>query len=138
MKKKSHNGALKVGLGMAAVSALALGAYYLSEKDGAKNRKKVKAWMLKAKAEVLEQVENAKEISLDAYNEAVEKVAAKYKKMEGINPLDIAAFVSELKSSGKAATGGMKKKAKGVVKKVTAKMKPKAKAIKNKVKKLKK
>lgn len=104
-KQKRNNTAVKVGLGVAAVSAMALGAYYLyGAKDSAKNRKKVKAWMLKAKGEVLDQVEKAKELSLEAYNNAVETVAAKYKNMPGISPLDIAAFVKELKRTGKSAS----------------------------------
>ena len=62
MKKSHMSGA--VGLGLAAITAAAAaGAYFLYGKDGAKNLKKIKSWSLKAKAEVLEKLEKAKDIS---------------------------------------------------------------------------
>jgi hypothetical protein len=59
---ESMSGARKaeIGAGIAAgVAAAALGAYFLyGSKDAKKNRAKVKGWMLKARGEVLEQLEN--------------------------------------------------------------------------------
>ena len=61
-KKENHSPAEKVGLGigLTAAAVAAAGAYFLyGSKDANKNRKTVKSWMLKAKAEVLEQLEKA-------------------------------------------------------------------------------
>lgn len=123
MAKKTNSKALQVGLGIAAVSAMALGAYMLSGDKGAKNRKIVKGWMLKAKGEVLEQVEKAKEVSLDAYDAAVKTVAEKYSKMSGVTPADIKTFVNELRNSGKMIAS----KSKSATKKSSKKVKSAAK-----------
>ena len=49
MTKKSTTGtAVAVGAGLAALAAFAAAGYFLYGKDGAKNRKKVRGWMLKA------------------------------------------------------------------------------------------
>lgn len=96
MAKKSHHVALKVGLTAATVAAAA-GAYFLYGKDGAKNRKKVKSWALKTKAEVLEGLENAKEISEKEYAALVDKAVAKYNDVKNIDPSELKALGHELK-----------------------------------------
>lgn len=110
-----------MGIGVAAVSALALGTYLLYGKDGPKNRKKAKAWMLKAKGEVLEEVEQLKEMSLDAYHNLVTNVTEKYSKMKDVDAADVAKLVKELKSYGKKLTSQKKKVVKKMVKKVAKK-----------------
>ncbi len=121
---KKFSTAAKVG-GVAAITALAVGAYMLYGKNGAKNRKALKSWMLKAKAEVLEKVENAKEMTADKYHEVVDTVAKKYAKF-GATTAEIGDLVKELKGySGKA-----KKTIKKAVKKTTAGAKKVAKKAK--------
>jgi uncharacterized protein YpuA (DUF1002 family) len=120
VSKKTGSGmktAVGTGVGIVAVSALALGTYLLYGKDGAKNRKKAKAWMLKAKGEVLEEAENLKEMSLDAYQNLVQTVTEKYAKMKDVDPEDIEKLVKELKSYGKQLTTPKKKAVKKTVKK---------------------
>lgn len=124
-KQETNNKALKVGLGIAAVSAMALGTYMLTGKHGAKNRKVVKGWMLKAKGEVLEQIEKAKVVSLDAYDAAVKTVADKYSKMSGVTPADIKSFIDELKKSGQAIVKSGKRTAKKTVAKTKSAVKKK-------------
>lgn len=97
---KKMGTAAKVGVGVAAVSALALGAYLLYGKNGAKNRKAAKAWMLKAKGEILERLENAKEMGVDTYHDLVDSVVAKYSAKTDMTKADINALVQELKSYG--------------------------------------
>ncbi len=104
MAKKMGTG-MKVGAGVAAVSALALGAYLLYGKNGDKNRKKVKAWMLKAKGEILEQLENVKDMSVDSYHDLVDKIVSKYSAKSDMTKADIGALVSELKSYAGRFTG---------------------------------
>lgn len=113
MAKKSK--ALKVGLGVAAVSALAIGAYMLYGPNGKKNKKALKSWMLKAKAEVLEKVENAKAMTADKYHDVVDAVTAKYAKM-GASKAEIVDLMDELKGYARSAKKAVKKTAKKVAK----------------------
>jgi flagellar basal body-associated protein FliL len=78
MAKKTaekSNTAAKVSIGVGVTAALlsAAGAYFLyGSKDAAKNRKTVKSWMLKAKAEVLEGIEKAQDLSKEDYEAMAE------------------------------------------------------------------
>ena len=98
--KKADKGS---GLGLAAalVGAAAAG-FYLYGPKGAENRKAVKAWTLKAKAEVLEKFENAKEVSDDMYVETVDKVTAKYGKLKSVGEEEAGKLNAELKKHWKS------------------------------------
>jgi hypothetical protein len=86
-----------IGLGVAAIAAAAAGAYYLyGSAEGKANRKKVKSWMLHAKAEVMSEIEKMKEVNEGAYKEAVAKVTKKYKAMKGMDRAELAALVATL------------------------------------------
>ncbi len=75
----SSKQALSIGLGITAAVAAAAGGFLLyGSKDAAKNRKAVKSWALKAKAEVLEGIEQAKEMSQEDYEKLVEAAVATY------------------------------------------------------------
>jgi len=108
--KKSHKG-LKTGLELVGLAAAAAaGAYYFFGSPKAKtHRKQVKAWSLKAKAEVMEKLEDLKEVSKPTYDKAVKEVTAKYKKIKKIAPKEIAALERELKSYWKHIEKEVKK-----------------------------
>lgn len=94
--KSSNAGAVVAAI--AGLTAAAVGAYYLyGHKDADKNRAKVKSWMLKAKGEVLEHLENAGEVTESAYVSAVDTVAKKYNELKHINPGELSEFISEMK-----------------------------------------
>ena len=96
MKKVTTGTKVAVGAGIAALAAFAAAGYFLYGKDGAKNRKKVRGWMLKAKGEVLEGVEKMKDVSEADYKALVDKVGAKYKAVKSIDPAEVEAMVREL------------------------------------------
>jgi hypothetical protein len=100
MAKKSNTN-MVVGVGLAAIAALAAGGYFLYGKDGAKNRKKIRSWMLKAKGEVLEGVEKMKNVSEAEYNMVVDKVASKYQAFKNVDPKEFADMVRELRGHWK-------------------------------------
>jgi len=100
MQNTAKKVAVGTGLLGLAVAGLA-GAYFLYGKDGAKNRKKVKAWALKAKAEVLEKIEKTKEMSEENYNSIIDTVSEKYAKVKDITPEDVAVFSKDLKKHWK-------------------------------------
>ncbi|MHB8651950.1 MAG: hypothetical protein ACYC8S_02335 [Minisyncoccota bacterium] len=89
-------------MGMAAVAvAAAAGGYFLYGKDGAKNRKKVKGWMLKAKGEILEKVEKLKDVTEEEYGNVIDTVAAKYAAIKSIDPAEVLTLQKELKAHWK-------------------------------------
>ncbi|HEU5114673.1 MAG TPA: hypothetical protein VFT82_02820 [Candidatus Paceibacterota bacterium] len=93
---KSKAGAIIAGI--AGLTAAAVGAYYLyGHKDAAKNRAKVKSWMLKAKGDVLEELEKAQDVTESAYMTAVDAVARKYNELKTIDAEELAVFIAEMK-----------------------------------------
>ncbi len=98
-----------MGIGAGLVAAAAIGAYFLAGKDGAKNRKAVKGWMLKAKGEVLEKLENLESVSQEAYEKAVQEVTARYQNMKQVDPQDFAALMMEMKKYWNMMKRGAKK-----------------------------
>ncbi len=77
VNKNSTNHSVEgIVAGMVALSAAAVGTYYLyGHKDAKKYRSAVKGWMLKAKGEVLEELEKAKEVTETTYESAVDTIA---------------------------------------------------------------
>lgn len=94
MAKKSGMG---TGIAVVATLAAAAGAYFIyGTKEGAKTKKKIKGWALKAKGEVLEKLENLKDVSEDKYKEVVASVMKKYEKMRDEHGDDLDAVTKEL------------------------------------------
>jgi gamma-glutamylcyclotransferase (GGCT)/AIG2-like uncharacterized protein YtfP len=123
-KKKSHHGLLK----MSALSAAALGAYYLyGAKDAKKNQKKVRGWALRAKGEVLETIEKLEGVDEQKYDQVVDRVSTKYKKLKHVNNSELLALANELKGHwrefAKEAGVSAKKPKRKPAKKTTTKKK---------------
>ena len=95
-KKKDFGKELAIGAG---VAALAAAGYFLFGPSGEKNRKKIKGWTLKMKGEVLDKMEEVKEITEPVYNKIVDNVAKKYLSKE--NKKEVEALVKDLKSHWK-------------------------------------
>jgi len=89
---KMARGALGVAAGVAAVAA----GYYFFGKGGKAHRKQAAAWSKEAKIEMLEKIKQMKDVSKDAYQEALDDILAKYKKIKGINPKELQSFGQEL------------------------------------------
>jgi 6-phosphogluconolactonase (cycloisomerase 2 family) len=127
-KKKgglSNKEKMGIGVGLTAAAVAAAGAYFLAgSKNAAKNRKVVKSWVLKAKAEVLEGLEKAQEMSQAEYEALIEQVGMVYAGVESATKADISGFKKEMKEQWqKIAKAAKPKKAsvkKAVVKKVAA------------------
>jgi len=141
VKKKdlSTEQKIGVGVGLTAAAVAAAGAYFLygSEK-AASNRKTVKSWALKAKAEVLEKLEDAKEMSADEYEQLIAAVAGTYAGVKGATKKDLKEFATEMQDHWKVIekVGKTKKtQVKKAVKKVTKTAKTTAKKTTTKAKK---
>jgi gas vesicle protein len=85
------------GIGLAAVAAA--GTYFLYGERGARNREKIAGWTLKMKGEVLEKVEELKAIDREAYTDLVDKVAARYAKLEKVSASELRRLTVELKNA---------------------------------------
>jgi len=120
---------VRIGIGLTAAAVAAAGTYFLyGSKNAVKNRKAVKSWMLKAKAEVLERLEDAKEMSKEEYEELINNVATKFSELKTASKVDIKGFKDEMKEHWKVIEKSAKPKkkvcktaspAKKVVKKAT-------------------
>jgi len=112
-KELSTEQKIGVGVGLTTAAVAAAGAYFLygSEK-AAKNRKTVKSWALKAKAEVLEKLEDAKAMTTDEYEELIATVAGTYASAKGASKKELKEFASEMqdhwKQIEKLGKGGKK------------------------------
>lgn len=110
---------IAIGAGVAAAAAL---SYYFFGPEGKKNQKKLKGWMVKMKGEVLEKIENAQDMTENAYHTIVDSVASQYAKSDSV--AEIKAFAENLKKQWKGiakTAKGTKGTAKKTVKKMVAK-----------------
>jgi hypothetical protein len=149
-KELSSSEKISLGVGLTAAAVAAAGTYFLyGSKNASKNRKAVKSWTLKAKAEVLERLEDAKEMSQEEYLELINNVAGAYAGLKTASQADIKSFKSEMKdhwhqiekaaktkatTAKKSAKKAVNKTAKKVAKK-TAPKKTAKKAVKKATKK---
>lgn len=86
----------------AGVLALAAASYYLFGPEAKKHQKKVKGWMIKAKGEIVEKLEEAKDMTEPAYHAIVDSVAAAYMNKGTITKDDLAEFTGNLKKQWKS------------------------------------
>lgn len=94
--KKINSNKSVVGMGVAAGIAVAgiAAAYFLyGTKDGAKTRKSARSWMLRMKADVIDEINKLKDVNESSYRKVVDTAMAKYKKLKHVD-------MSELKNVG--------------------------------------
>lgn len=115
VSKKGLSGGEIAGIG-ATVAALGAAAYVLFGPDGKKNKKAIKGWAVKMKGEIIEKLEDAKEISEPVYQNVIDKVQEKYSKLKNIDPKELEETVSGIKKHWKAMMRDIKPKKKVVVK----------------------
>jgi len=116
MAKNNNAGkVLAVGAGVAALAAV---GYFFFGPNGQKNIKKTKGWMIKFKGDVVDKLENAKEVTEDKYHSIVDTVASAYTKNNKATKEEIADLVKDLKKHWKAISGSKKSVKKAVKKAV--------------------
>ena len=99
MKAKNSNleNVVKYAAVGAGLATLAASAYFFLGPKGKKNQKIAKAWALKMKADIVEKLENAKDVSEPIYHQIVDAVAAKYKKGIKVGHEEVDELAVELK-----------------------------------------
>ena len=124
----SNKQAIGLGLGITAAVAAAAGGFFLyGSKNAAKNRTTVKSWALKAKAEVLEGIEKAKDMSQAEYEQLIDAVVGTYLTAKTASKTELSTFKKEMKDhwQGLVKTANPKKpvkKAVAAAKKAVAKV----------------
>ncbi len=103
------NQGLAVGVGLVSVIA---GGIFLYGPNGKTNRKQIKVWTVKAKAEVLEEIEKMKEVTQEKYEIAVDKVTDKYGKLKTVGKDQALVLAKELKRHWKSVVGEIKNRQK--------------------------
>ncbi len=119
--RKSDNTAataLAVGAGVAAVTAA---AYLMFGPDAKKNRRIVRGWAVKMRGEMIEKLENAKEISEPVYHKIVDEVSSKYAKLKNVDQAELMATVTEARKYWQHMVKSGKPARKAAPKKTTAK-----------------
>ena len=127
-KKTNKANAVKIAVIGASLAGLAATAYFFFGPKGKKHRQHAKAWAIKMKGEVVEKLENAREITQPIYQEIIDSVAREYKKGKKAGQPEIEALATDLKKHWKsmsalaiAAKQEVAKNATHVAKKVTKK-----------------
>lgn len=129
VRKKVNNLSRKekagIGVGLTAATLAAIGGYFLyGSKNAAQNRKRVKGWMMKAKGEVFERIEEAKNLTREDYELIVDDVTKSYKTLKNASAAEVVALARELKDDWKQIEKSAhtpKKASKKVVAKVARK-----------------
>jgi gas vesicle protein len=107
-KKPTGTNPLKIiGVGVG-IAALSLTSYLLLGEHGKKNRKAVKAWAFKMKAEVAEKLEHMQEVTQPVYEKVVHEVADKYKKLKNIDVEEVETELDHLKKEWHKLTKSIK------------------------------
>lgn len=125
VKKVSKNNtgkAVGVAAGMAAVG---VAAYLLFGPEGKKNKKLIKSWAVKMKADILEKIENLEEVTSPVYEKIVDEVGNRYKKLKNINLEDLEKEIATFKKNWK----DMERKSKSQVRRVNKKVVAPAKEV---------
>lgn len=118
----SDNQKIGFGVGLTAAVAAAAGSYFLyGSKNAAKNRQAVKSWSLKAKADVLEALEHAKEMSKDDYDQLISTVAGAYAGAQNVTKKELGEFTKEMKEHWSTIEKAATRKKATVTKKAPAK-----------------
>lgn len=115
VKKGLSTGAV-VGIG-ATVAALGAAAYIMFGPDAKKNKKAIKGWAVKMKGEIIDKLEDAKEITEPVYHKIIDEVSAKYTKIKKIDPKDLELAITDVKKHWKTMMKDIKPKKKVVSKK---------------------
>lgn len=96
-KGMSTAGKMGIGIGLTAAAVAAAGAYFLAgSKNAAKNRKKVRGWMLKAKGEVLQKLEKAEAITEAEYKALVNAATGAYGTVKNATTGEVKDFKREM------------------------------------------
>jgi len=85
---------LVIGAGMAALGAA---TYYFFGPEGQKHRKDFKSWTIKMKADIIEKIDEAGEVTESLYHKIIDEVAEMYVKAGKAGKEEISVYAETLK-----------------------------------------
>ena len=86
----------------ASLAGVAAGVYFFFGPKGKVHQQHAKAWVVKMKAEVIEKLELAQEITEPVYQEIIDAVAKEYKKGKQAGQAEIESVAKDLKKHWKS------------------------------------
>jgi len=101
-KKANKSNAVKYAVIGTSLAGLAATAYFFFGPKGKKHRQHAASWAIKMKGEVVEKLENAREITEPIYREIIDTVAKEYKKGKKASQPEIEALANDLKKHWKS------------------------------------
>jgi len=116
MVKKSGSSVMKLAVIGASLAGLAATAYFFLGSKAKERQKHAKAWAVKMKADVIEKLEMAREITEPVYHEIIDSVAVEYTKGKKASQKEIKELAQDLKKHWKTISTSAKKAKNDVVK----------------------
>lgn len=108
-KTKDSSGGMKLFVLGASLAGIVAAYFFLSPKEK-KNLKNAKSWAIKMKADVVEKLEKAREVSETMYNDIIDSVATQYVKKSATKPEEIKKLAKDLKKHWPALSVSIEKK----------------------------
>ena len=96
-KKTSSSNAMKIAVIGASLASIAATAYFFFGPKGKKHRQHAKAWAIKMKGDVVEKLEQAKEITEPIYHEIIDSVSKDYATGKKATKAEIEEIAKDLK-----------------------------------------
>lgn len=118
-KKQSKSSVATLALLGASVAGIASAAYFFLGPKGKKNQKIAKAWAIKMKGDVIEKLEQAKEVSEPVYHQIIDSVAKEYATGMKAGSAEIETLAKDLKKHWKTLSKSAKTIKKEVIKNAT-------------------
>jgi hypothetical protein len=116
MKKQTSSAAGKILALGASVAALGAATYYFFGAEGKKHQKNFKGWMIKMKADIIEKIEDAEEVTETLYHKIIDEVAVAYEKTGKVSKEEATLYADILKKQWKNIVASTKKPVKRIAK----------------------
>ncbi len=101
-KSTENSTVAKLAILGASLAGLAATSYFFIGKNAKKHQKHAKAWAIKMKGDVVEKLEQAREVSESVYKEIVDSVASEYEKGMKASKDEISTLADDLKKHWKS------------------------------------
>jgi gas vesicle protein len=86
-----------VGVGILAFAVGAIAGMFLAPKSGKQSRAELASWATNMSEDLDKRLKTTKDMTMEKYNETVDEVAYKYRKLNGIKQVELDDFVLDLK-----------------------------------------
>lgn len=88
-----------IGAGLALAAVASAAVYFLTGERGRENRRKIEAWTLDMKAEVLRGLKRLEIVNKETYHALVDRVAVRYQRVGRVSADEMKHLVNELKGA---------------------------------------